>query len=84
MLDVRQGPLPIWADPLSTAAERVAGARAMTPAELEHFVTAADNWPHPHNIGYRGFIPSPGWPRSYYQADDGNWFDTETGEAWNH
>jgi hypothetical protein len=82
MLDIRQGPLTVAADPFSTMVERcVAGILDPFSPLAPGTPTLDPDKPHPHIIAYRGYVPAPGWSRAYY-LDGGEWFDTETGEAW--
>ncbi len=75
MHDPRQGPLPTWDDPFSTAAERcVAGILDRQVPSRPPFLTGE----HPHVIAYPGYVgPRP----AYYLAADG-WRDTASNEKW--
>jgi hypothetical protein len=82
MVDIRQGPLTVVADPLSTSAERcVAGILdPFAPLPRGARTLSADET-HPHVIAPKGYVPAPGWPRAYYLEGD-DWLDTETGVPW--
>lgn len=78
--DVRLGPLSVYNDPFSTAAERVVNLKlpTMTPAEIEAF----DNLPEiPTRIAYPRYADPHGVP-CYFKGDDGIWRDTLDGSTW--
>lgn len=82
MRDVRQGPLPISQDPLSTLVERCTVARPMPPAEFEAFLAAAGNYHGPRLIAPRGYVNTWSPARAFYHDDAGVCRDTENDEAW--
>jgi hypothetical protein len=80
MIDIRLGPLSVYNDPFSTAAERVVNLKLpkMTPAEIE----ALDNLPDmPWRVAYPGYRDDAG-VACYFKDDVLGWVDTLTLEPW--